>query len=246
MTGSEFNLRIFIWQILIGVISTILTSLIISLYTANWWIMIIVAVIVIFTVWIFVWQRRKLKLLLSGWSTGCYYTFPVGDNLYFWKKHTRKSFQYLGISANTFIETFRGWVLHLPGDSPFEFRFLLMSPQAKALTAQIAHKLNIAATDPSVASEADIVRRNIETSILMLKGLDIYRRGKLVIRLYDEFIPWWFYIIDDQIALIGILEKGKSGRDSPAMIFKKHNQYGSPFEAFEYTWARLWAEADDA
>jgi hypothetical protein len=81
---------------------------------------------------------------------------------------------------------------------------------------------------------------------LKLKGLDLYRRGRLKIRVYDEFVPWWIYIFDDRVAQIGILEKGKSGYNSPAMVLKKHDRYGSPFEAFANTWQRMWDAAKDA
>ena len=43
----------------------------------------------------------------------------------------------------------------------------------------------------------------------------------------------------------GILEKGKRGQDSPAVVIFKNPDYPSPFDPFKNTWDRMWADAGD-
>lgn len=185
---------------------------------------------------------RFLKLLWSGWMGGCYYTFSAEEN----RKvclQAKKCFKYLGVTGDTFSRDCVGWVQNLPPGSPLEFHLLLMNHQANALPTQEAHKLNLDPGHPDVAAQVKLTQARIHTTLMELKGLDLYRRGRLKIRLYDEFIPWWLYIFDGRVAFVGILERGKDGRQSPVMTLKKHPQYGSPFEAFQSTWERLWNSA---
>ena len=123
---------------------------------------------------------------------------------------------------------------------------MLMNPEGKAIIEQESHKLGLPSGDVVVANEVEIARGIIRTTILQLKGLELYQKQKLKIRLYDEFIPWWLYVFDNRKAYVGILEKGKSGRESPVLILKKNDQYASAFDAFEMTWERMWGQAKDA
>ena len=39
----------------------------------------------------------------------------------------------------------------------------------------------------------------IKSAIKVLKNLRPYTDGKMKIRLYSNFVPWWFYMIDDRM-----------------------------------------------
>ena len=193
---------------------------------------------------IYALNRRIIKLLWSGWFGGCYYTFPVEENPKLWVK-AKHSFKYLGVSSTTILDQFREWVESLPQNSNFEFHFLLMDPQAKALPNQEAYRRDRPSTDVEVQQECNITRHKIQTSIEALKALEVYKKGRLKIKLYDEFIPWWVYIFDEGSGYVGILERGKSSLNSPVLILKKHPKFTTIFDAFAKTWERMWENAKD-
>ncbi|MEW6376156.1 MAG: hypothetical protein AB1502_10265, partial [Thermodesulfobacteriota bacterium] len=103
----------------------------------------------------------------------------------------------------------------------------------------------LVANDPQVIQEVEPVKKRILSSIEMLKTLEIYREGRLKIRTYDEFIPWWMYVLDEEEIFLGILPKGKSGLDSPLLIMKENKKHTTLFDAFMSTWERLWSNAKD-
>jgi len=185
--------------------------------------------------------ERFIKVLWSG-AHGFYYSFPVEENKRVWEKVNR-SFRYLGVSSDSIIQRFKDWVESLPENAPHKFYFLLMNPEAKALAQQIAHQKALEPTHQDVIQEVDLIKRRINSSIDMLKTLEIFREGRLEIRVYDEFIPWWIYILDEEEVFLGILPKGKSGLDSPLLIIKENKKYTTLFNAFISTWERMWNNA---
>lgn len=190
---------------------------------------------------IFKKYERFLKVLWSG-AHGFYYSFPVEENIKVWAK-VNKSFRYLGVSSNSILQRFTDWVGSLPEDAPHKFYFLLMNPEAKALAQQIAHQKGLELTNPQVIAQINATKDRITSSIKLLKTLRIYEQGKLEIRVYDEFIPWWMYILDEEEVYLGILPKGRSGLDSPLLIIKENKKYTTLFNAFMNTWNRMWDNA---
>ena len=244
MNAKQQFLRNLPFQIITGlVINVILIYVLTPVYIKDSWLRATIVLCTLAAAWIiylFPTKRwRLLKLLWSGWVAGCYFTFPVDENPKVWGQ-AKRSLKYLGISSNTFIDKLREWVANDPSCLSLEYRFLLMNPEAKALTKQVQIKLGLEVTNDAVTSEVKVIRGRIETCIVALKALELYKNGKLKIRLYDEVIPWWIYIIDDGKAFVGVLEKGRSGENSPLMVFKKHDKFGSPYNAFENDWQRIW------
>jgi gamma-glutamylcyclotransferase (GGCT)/AIG2-like uncharacterized protein YtfP len=181
---------------------------------------------------------RLLKVLWSG-AHGYYYSFPVEENRTVWGKIS-DSFRYLGISSDSILHRFRDWVESLPKNSSLRFYFLLMDPEAKALRHQIAHYKATDPNNPKIIQEIETIRKRIISSIETLKNLEIYKEGKLKMRVYDEFIPWWMYVMDGQEIFLGILPKGKSGLDSPVLVIKENKKHTTLFNAFMSTWDRIW------
>jgi hypothetical protein len=243
MAGKEQNLGGLLQQIAIGIASSFVIIVIINALTIPW-LGVLSGVVVLVVVSLIIYRRneRLIKLLRSGWSPGCYYTFPAEENPKIWTQ-AQLSFKYLGISGATILERFRDWTQNLPQNSPLEFKLLLMNPDAQAIPAQEAFRLALSQQDPKVIQDVNVTRKKIQTSIEALKALDIYSRGKLKIKLYDELIPWWIYIFDDAKAYVGVLESGKSSLDSPVLMLKKHHRFSNIFDSFEMNWDRMWEQA---
>lgn len=185
-----------------------------------------------------------IKFIRAG-AYGYYYSFPVEENLKVWKE-VKKDFKYLGISADSILPRFRDWAEGLPINSPHKFLFLLVDPASMALKQQICHQRNLDALNSQLESELKVVQERIRTSIELLKNTKLYKEGKLKLRTYNEFIPWWMYIFDDEKIYLGILPKGKAGLDSPVLIMKKSKDFTTLFNAFENTWIRMWESGKDA
>lgn len=185
--------------------------------------------------------ERFLKVLWSG-AHGFYYSFPVEENKRVWEK-VNQSFRYLGVSSDSIIGRFKDWVESLPENAPHKFYFLLMDPVGTALIQQIAHQRALDPTHQQVIQEIEPIKNRILSSIEILKRLEIYKEGRLEIRVYDEFIPWWMYVLDEEEIFLGILPKGKSGLDSPLLIIKENKKYTTLFNAFMSTWDRMWSSA---
>jgi len=189
--------------------------------------------------------RRVLKVLSSG-AKGYYFTFPTSENAKVWRKATR-SFKYLGISADSIgLREFIKWMNSLPRSSSLTFFFLLMDPNGTALPLEKAHQKDKAPDAPEVQQEVAADRARIGSSVELLKTTDDYKAGRLRIRLYDEFVPWWMYILDDEEILIGVLPRGGSGLDAPVLVMKRNPKYPSLFDPFMNTWERMWMNARNA
>lgn len=187
-------------------------------------------------------NRRLLKLLWSGWFPAVYYTFPVEENPRVWDK-AQHCIKYFGISGSSIIDEFRTWSDDQRSGSSVRFCFLLMDPDSADFAAQEAHKLGLDPNDARVIEETKIARERTRTTIDLLKQLEAYKNNRLEIRLHNEFLPWWIYFLDDDHALVGVLEKGKDSRNSPALLLKKHPHYPSLFNSFQAEWDRKWARA---
>lgn len=238
--GGEFqSLRTFVRDFLINLAVSVLVGILFGLKNILLGIILCFALIVIGMGYLILKRyERFLKVLWSG-AHGFYCSFPVEENKRVWEK-VNYSFRYLGISSDSIIGRFKDWVEGLPGNSPHRFYFLLMDPEARALIQQIAHQKALDTSEPEVIEEVEPIKKRILSSIDMLKTLEIYKNGRLEIRVYDEFIPWWMYVLDEEEVFLGILPKGKSGLDSPLLIIKENKKYTTLFNAFMSTWDRMW------
>lgn len=218
------------------------------LFTSMMWLAILLSFVTFITITvIFIFWKwgRRLKVLRSG-AQGYYFTFPTDENRRVWKQ-AQTSFKYLGISGDSIgLREFKQWVDSLKYTSPLTFSFLLMDPEGIALPKQRAHQMGRPIDDPQVQEDVEADRKRIASSIELLKTCQVYKASKLMIRLYDEFVPWWMYIFNDEEVFLGVLPQGSPGMEAPVMIFKKHQHYPSLFDTFEKTWQTMWEKAKDA
>ncbi len=199
---------------------------------------------------IFMRYKRLFKLIRAGMN-GYYYSFDSSENRNVFRE-TKSVFCYLGISSNSILEDFRKWTEESPLVNTYSF--LLTDPKSPALKRQIAYEKGVTLdTDLSslntqlsqtIEHEVETEKKRIYSAIEVLKNLPPSKSGKLSIRFHKEFIPWWMYLIDDKKIYLGILEKGKRGQDSPAMVISQNPDYPSPFDPFKNTWDRMWADAE--
>jgi hypothetical protein len=189
--------------------------------------------------------RRMFKVLSSG-ARQYYFTFPTSQNSKVWKESSR-SLYYLGVSADSIgLREFIDYINGLPQSSSQAFRFLLMDPASSALAQQRAHQKDKNPTDPEIAAEVEADRTRIQSSIALLKTSYAYKNGRLQIKLYNEFVPWWMYVVNEEKLFLGVLPKGDSGRDAPVLIMEHNRKYPSIFDPFFKMWERLWDEAKAA
>jgi len=200
-------------------------------------------------------KYKRLFKLINACNPGYYYSFDLAENSKVYSE-LKDSFCYLGISANSILELFRKWISESPPVN--NYFFLLMNPESTKLKRQIAFEKGVSLDtrldahwsssntqlSQMIEDQFEAEKERIQGAIKVLKNLSIYKEGKLKIRLYDEFIPWWMYIIDDKKIYLGILEKGKRGQGSPVMIMTKRPDFPSPFDPFKNTWDRMWADAE--
>jgi hypothetical protein len=193
--------------------------------------------------------RRLFKLIKSG-ATGYHFSFGLDESMAVFTT-PKNSFYYLGISAGSIFEALRRMLA--THSSIKHCRLLLMAPDSKSLPRQIAFEKDVSietdidslspflrkTIDEEVAAEREKIKGLIEA----LLALPAHREGRLEIRLYDQFAPWWMYIIDTQNLYLGILEKGSRGTDCPVMMLKKVQGFASAFDSFMNLWNSIWVNA---
>ena len=246
--------RIFFRDLLVNFISGLAGGAIVGIFSGRLWLgflSFLIIVIVIFLFWLWNKYERMIKLILSG-NAGYYYSFDLAENPKVWQE-AKQSFCYLGISGDSIMEFFRKWIETKPLPT---YWILLMKPNALSLKKQEAfqkgHALDVdldklppdarRAIDEAVAATS----QRISGAISIFKNMAPYKDGRMKVKIYDEFTPWWVYLIDDRKAYVGLLEKGKRGIDSPVVIMGKNDKYTSPFDSFKNNWERIWQNAIDA
>ncbi len=254
MSEHFLSPKLFFRDLLVNFISGLAGGAVVGIFSGKLWLGLLsflLIVIVIFSFWLWTKYKRMIRLILSG-NAGYYYSFDLEENPKVWQE-TKKSFCYLGISFDSVMEHFRSWIEKNPIS---EYRILLMKPDSSALKKQEAfqkgHDLNAVLENlplearEAIDSAAEATSQRIRGSLSILKNTIPYKEGRMKIKVYDEYSPWWVYVIDDRKAYVGILEKGKRGIESPVVIMSKNDEYASPFDAFRNNWERIWQSAEDA
>ena len=252
MADNFLNPRMLFRDVSINVVASLIGGVIAGFFTGQLWIGMLSAsaiVVIFFFGWLWKKYERMIKLLISG-NAGYYFSFDLEENPKVWQE-AKNSFCYLGISSDSILEHFRGWIEKSPLTS---YRILLMKPDSKSLKLQEAFqqgqdintKLENLLPDAkqSIQQAADATSKRIISAIAVLKNTASFKNERMELRLYDEFIPWWMYVLDDRKAYIGILERGRRGSESPVMVMKKNDRYTCPFDAFKNNFERLWEKAD--
>ena len=198
----------------------------------------------------YLWRkyRRRIRLVMAG-KAELHYTFELDENPAVWQE-SKRTLSYLGISGDSILEPLRVWVETKQG---LNYRFLLVDPSSGNLPAQEAFRMgygferNIdalpAEVRAAITEAVGATRSRIVSAIAVLKTTTPFKTARMEIRLHNEFIPWWMYIVDDRKSWVGILEKGKRGIDSPVVVFSKNDEYGGPLDGFMNNYERIWKNA---
>ena len=99
--------------------------------------------------------------------------------------------------------------------------------------------------EKGVMTELAAVQKRIESAVSILMTTQQYKDGRLKVRYYSEFIPWWLYVFDNEMVFLGILKKGERSTNAPVLLMKKNKDYTSIFDAFYNNWVRLWENGTD-
>jgi len=195
--------------------------------------------------------HRFFKMLTTS-ALGYYYSFDSDDNLQVYRE-AKANLYYLGISANSILEYLRHW--DEDNAFPSKCHFLLMDPDnMEALLEQKRFEKGICLDEDTnlsqdvvaqLRSEAEIEAERIRSAIAALNSVNGLR-GKIEIRHYNEFIPWWMYIVDEKKIYMGILKAGRRGQDSSVMTMIKNEDFPAPFDPIKYKWDSLWRRGKPA
>lgn len=254
MSGNFLNPKQFFRDLFVNFVSGVAGGAVVGIFSGKLWLGVLsflTILMVLFFLWLWNKYERMFKLIISG-NAGYYFSFDLEENPIVWKE-AKKSFCYLGISCDSIMEIFKRW---MDEESLSKYYLLLMDPDSKALHRQeafrIGHDLNMKLEDLSpqamqaVNEAAEATKNRIRSAISLLKNSIPYKDGRMEIKLYKEFAPWWMYILDNRKVYIGILEKGKRGIKSPVFIIGKNDKYIGLFDAFKNNWKRIWESASDA
>lgn len=248
MAGNFISAKSFFRDVLINLIAGLVGAAIAGVVSGKLWLAVVsfvLIVLVIFAFWLWGKYKRTIRVLLSG-IAGYYFSFDLDENPKVWDE-AKTSFCYLGISSDSIMEPLRRW---LDTNRLASYRILMMKPHSDALRRQeafqIGHDLDVdldglpPEVKERIDSAAEATSKRIEGAVSILKNTTQFGDGRMRIRLYDEFSPWWAYLIDNTKTYVGILEKGKRGSNSPVVIMKRVAGYASPFDAYLNHFERLW------
>ena len=191
---------------------------------------------------------RKFKIFHSG-AQGYYYSFPPEDNKKVWER-VNDSFYYLGISTDTINNELMDFMKSEKGKK-LKYKFLLMNPENEGLLKEQELFKNGYEKESSLddTTKSKIIQKvkNTKESILLnvkrIKNTERFGAGQVEIKYFDEFLPWWVYVFDNNKIFIGLLEFGKSGLESPLVILEKNKIYFTLYDAFVNNWNRIWKNA---
>jgi hypothetical protein len=192
--------------------------------------------------------RLRLRVFRSGvvaysdcfaFSSGPGYWVETAEELLYW-----------GITGASIVEPLRSFLHDESGDSR-RYRFLLMSTSGNAIREQIAFKKGFPifgrspAEDQSIDAEITVENQRLQATIAVLKATRAYRASpsRLEIRLYDEFLPWWMYVLDRKRLVVGILRSRQEVGEQAAAIVAKNDNQVTLFESFYENAERVWRAA---
>jgi hypothetical protein len=189
---------------------------------------------------------RKLFITRSG-VVDYRSSLSVEQSAAYWKK-IKNEFMYVGVTGASIQEPLRKYIQNEIGDRR-KYRFLLMKPDGGAFRIQIAFEkgFDIKQLTPEheqiIASEAAAAHQRLNAFIATIAASRPSRNSprRAEIRIYDEFTPWWAYMLDDRDIVLGLIisDDGKPGE--PVVIFRKNEKaYVNLFSAFKSNIERLW------
>jgi len=196
--------------------------------------------------------KHRLQIVRSGMQ-GYYKTLSLDEGFAYWKE-TETSFGYLGITGASISEYIRGF-LHREKDHDMNYRFLLMDPNGEAIKRQVAYKkgYDFKAISPeqktAIDQEIEIEKKRFDLTLQELKSADQYPK-RLKIRIFNEFLPWWMYLIDEKKIIVGFMKNGqfllRDEQAAAVLTSHKNPQICNLYTSFRMNFERIWESAREA
>jgi len=173
--------------------------------------------------------------------------YKVEKNRAIWAL-VKKSICYLGVSSHTFFPLFKSWIQSLPNNMEMDLKFLVINPDNLDLLRELIlfrHDGNIEQDDVNKKLNED--QERIRHHIKCLKNLTIGKKLITIeVRVYDMFVPWWMYIVDEKKVYLGLLPKGKDGMDAPLLNFQINPAQATIASSYMHFWDQLWKLSKNA
>lgn len=196
--------------------------------------------------------KHRVQIVRSGMQ-GYYKTLSFDEGYAYWKE-TESFFGYLGITGASISEHIRGF-LHRENDHAITYRFLLMDPNAEAIKRQVAYKkgykFNTLSPEEEAAinQEIEIEKKRFDLTLQELKSAEQYPK-RLKIRIFNEFLPWWMYLIDEKKIIVGFMKNGqfllRDEQAAAVLTSHKNPQICNLYTSFRMNFERIWESARDA
>ena len=192
----------------------------------------------------------KHRVWVMGSGVVAYYrTFPVSEGPHYWTS-AQKEFVYWGVTAGSILEELRS-TLSREVDTGRHYRLLLLSADGRGMREQVAFKkgydfLSMSQAErEAVEEECKVEQQRLLATITVVKSLPPYAivPRRLEIRVFDEFLPSWMYMIDQQTVLLGILQFGQQVGDQPTAVLKRHPSHHNLFTTMHENLERVWRGA---
>jgi hypothetical protein len=187
--------------------------------------------------------RLRIQVFRSG-LTAFYMPFPAADGPPFWRR-TADEFVYWGVTGATISALLRNLLADEMG-SRRKYRVLLMAAKGSALREQVAFMKGLhldkagAVQLREIDKECAVARTRLKATLAILKNSAACREGRMEIRLFDEFLPWWIYILDGSSMVVGVLKFGQESGEQAAAVVKRSPTRSTLFDAFNGNFDRVW------
>ncbi len=189
--------------------------------------------------------RQRLGVFRSG-VVGYLdqFAFPSGRSLW---GETSEELAYWGVTGASIAEDLKAFLHEEKGESR-RYRFLLMSTKGESIREQIAFKKGYPMTgrsseqDVSIDAEVAVEDQRLLATVAVLKSTRAFKSSpsRMEIRLYDEFLPWWVYLLDRKRIVVGILRVGQETGEQPAAVLTKNPVHVTLFESLHENFERVW------
>lgn len=234
--------RLVLLEMVAGIIGTVVVALLVDVLgiSAYWLLLLIPALLVIINL---PWLRLRMQVFKSG-LTSFHMRFPVTAGPIMWRE-ARSELVYWGVTGATIADALRTMLVQEAGGKR-KYRFLLMSDNGAALREQLAFMMAVhlpTATPHEIQKidkECGVAKTRLAATIAVLKNSAAHKENRLEIRLYDEFLPWWVYIMDGRRMVVGILECGQEVGEQAAAVVNRNMSVCSLFDAFNGNFERVW------
>lgn len=223
--------------------AAIVASLVDVARLSPYWLVLLVPLIVLWVV--YGAARQRLQVFRSGLRA--YHTeFPIHLGKEYWKS-AQTQLCYWGVTGASIQEELRTYLLSEESRS-VRYRFLLMSPGGKAIREQIAFKRGFPVVgrsteqETSIDAEVAVEKQRFAATVAVLKGSLASKESpsRVDIREFDEFLPWWLYVIDGATLVVGVLREGRETTDEPAAVLVRNHHHATLFDCFAENFERVW------